>query len=311
MNDKIKGEIVIVPVANPIGLDQEMMGQTVGRFDMSTGINFNRGYQNLTQRLITNVSGKLNQDAEHNKQLIREQALTILAIDQPSNATSSMKKILQTLAIDADIVLDLHCDNQAVLHLYTGTPLADKTMPLARYLGAKAMLLSMHSGDDPFDESCSKHWWELANHFGEQYPIPYACQAVTVELRGEVDVSHDYAEQDANAIIQFLIDQNHIEGAQIEMPPAQCKSTPLEGSEPIIATHSGLIVFLKDIGEIVKAGDVIAELIDPISGVITPLKTSVSGVMYARVAKRYVHHGVSIAKIAGEVAYRTGNLLSM
>ena len=38
--------------------------------------------------------------------------------------TEALKRLLQSLALDADVVLDLHCDNQAVLHVYTGTPLA-------------------------------------------------------------------------------------------------------------------------------------------------------------------------------------------
>jgi len=31
----------------------------------------------------------------------------------------SLRRTLLGLAIDADVVLDLHCDNEALLHLYT------------------------------------------------------------------------------------------------------------------------------------------------------------------------------------------------
>ena len=44
---QIQGEVVLVPVANPIGLAQDIQGSTFGRFDMSTGLNFNRQFKAL------------------------------------------------------------------------------------------------------------------------------------------------------------------------------------------------------------------------------------------------------------------------
>src|SRR5690606_34426101 len=43
-NGEIKGEIVIVPFANPIGLTQYVDMKPLGRFEMRTGQNFNRHY---------------------------------------------------------------------------------------------------------------------------------------------------------------------------------------------------------------------------------------------------------------------------
>ena len=309
--DAIVGEIVLVPVANPIGLAQDIQGSAFGRFDLATGINFNRAYQYLTPTLIEKLTGRLGADAEENTALIRNEAVSILADWQPTNEAAALKKTLQTLAIDADIVLDLHCDNQAVMHLYTGTPFAEATMPLARYLGAQALLVSVLSGDDPFDESCSRHWWELAQHFGSDTPIPLGCQAVTIELRGESDLSHGFAKQDADAILQFLIQAGHIKGVAAPMPDALCHATPLEGSEPIVAAHAGALVFTKNTGDLIAAGESIGDVIDPISGLVTPMISNVAGVLYARVARRYAQHGMRVAKVAGALAYRHGNLLSM
>lgn len=310
-SDCIPGRIVLVSVANPIGLDQELMGNAFGRFDFAGGINFNRAFQHLTSRLIQRLEGKLGTNPDTNVQLIRRHSIEIMEELKPKNEAASLKMILQSLALDADIVLDLHCDNQAAMHLYTGTPLQEATMPLARYLKAQAVLVSVLSGDDPFDESCSRHWWELAQHFGSHYPIPLSCQSVTVELRGEADLNHELAQQDANGIIQFLKRTAHILGEADELPAALCVATPLEGSEPIVASRPGVLVFVKEVGERVEVGEKIADLIDPISSEVTPLVSSVAGVMYARVARRYASRGMSIAKIAGSVAYRSGNLLSI
>ncbi|MBC3882273.1 succinylglutamate desuccinylase/aspartoacylase family protein [Undibacterium sp. LX40W] len=309
----IEGTVVLVPVANPIGLSQDIQGTAFGRFDLASGLNFNRGYQHLTPEILNRIGEQLSLDVEFNRQLIRRTAAEILDELQTIDETAHLKKTLQRLAIDADIVLDLHCDNQAVMHLYTGAPLAERGLPLAAFLQAHALLVSKLPGDDPFDDSCSRHWWELQDHFGETKTIPLACQSLTVELRGETDVSHETAKQDADAIIAYLQHEGHIQtdpNKRFVTPPAICVATPLEGVEPIVAPYGGIVVFTKELGSMVQAGDSIADLIDPISGQLTPLRASVSGVLFARVARRYVHAGARIAKIAGQVAYRTGNLLS-
>ena len=307
----LHGEIVLVPIANPIGLDQEIHGAAFGRFDLSSGINFNRGYLHMTPKLLPALANKLGADQEGNVRLIRQESLRILQQWQPASETEFLKKTLQTLAADADIVLDLHCDNQAVMHLYTGTPLLEATMPLAAYLGAQAVLVSSLSGDDPFDETCSRHWWELAEHFGAEMPIPTACLALTVELRGETEVSHELAQADSAAIIAFLQQAGHI-GGDIPAPPqALCVATPLEGVEPIVAPHAGILVFTKELGARIEVGESIGDLIDPLSGAVTPLLATVAGVLFARVARRYAQSGMRVAKIAGAKAYRTGNLLSL
>jgi predicted deacylase len=45
---KIKGEVVIVPVANPIGLNQHFLGHHTGRFETNTAQNFNRNFHDLS-----------------------------------------------------------------------------------------------------------------------------------------------------------------------------------------------------------------------------------------------------------------------
>ena len=53
---EIDGEIVLVPMANPIGLAQTVLGHPFGRFDLTTGTNFNRGYKNLVLNDLADTS---------------------------------------------------------------------------------------------------------------------------------------------------------------------------------------------------------------------------------------------------------------
>lgn len=307
----IPGEIVLVPVANPIGLAQMMQGQSFGRFDFPSGINFNRGFAYLTPDLISALDGKLGPDAAQNVALVRHSAKQLLAARAAHTETQALKQILQGLAQDADIVLDLHCDNEAVLHLYTGTALAAECQPLAQYLHAEAVLVAEASGDDPFDEACSRIWWELAAHFGPEHPLPLSCLAVTVELRSQVDVNDTFAARDCAGLLAFLSHTGHIETEAPPLPAALCQATPLAGVEPLLAPHAGIIVFQREVGTVLNPGDLVAEVVAADSGQRSPVHTSVKGKMYARTNLRYAQRGQEIARVAGDTAFRSGNLLAL
>ena len=306
---RITGEIVLVPVANPIGLTQRVLGSVEGRFDLASGENFNRHYADLFDAVATQVEGRLTDDATRNVALVRE-ALREAAAALPERSTlESLRRTLLGLSIDADIVLDLHCDSEAVLHLYTETSVWPQVEPLARLLGCEAALLAEVSGDHPFDEACSTIWPRLAERFGDK-PLPSACVAVTVELRGEADVSHGLAERDAQALIAYLAWQGVIAGAPGELPAGRCEATPLAGSMPVSAPHGGVVVYLREPGARVSAGERLADLIEPMTGLITPLLSPVDGVFYARETRRFVPAGTSVLRVAGREALRQGKLLT-
>jgi predicted deacylase len=307
---KIRGEIILVPAANPLGLAQAIHGAPFGRFDLSTGINFNRTYKHVAEDLKTSLAGLLGPDPDANVALIRAHARDSVAGWEPKTDADALKKILLEMAIDADIVLDLHCDNEAVLHIYAGTPLADAVAPLAALMQAHSVLLALEAGGEPFDEACSRLWWDLAAHFGPDFPIPPACLSTTVELRGERDVNYPLAEGDARALLQFLAHAGVLDLPLSPLPAPLCAPTPLEGVEPIAAPHAGVLVFLRQLGEKVVAGDAIADLIEPVSGRSTTLRCTVDGVFFARTAHRHLLRGMAVGKIAGPVAYRAGKLLS-
>jgi predicted deacylase len=307
---KVVGEIILVPAANPLGLAQAIQGAPFGRYDLSTGTNFNRAYKHVADDLKVSLDGKLGPDATANVALVRAHARASVANWQPATDAEALKKILLGMAIDADIVLDLHCDNEAVMHIYAGTPLADAVAPLSALMGAHALLLALEAGGEPFDEACSRLWWDLAAHFGPGLPLPPACLSTTVELRGEMDVDYALAQKDAHALLQFLAHSGVIDVPREPLPAPLCEPTPLEGVEPIVAPHAGVLVFRRQLGERVEAGDAIADLIDPVSGSVTTLRPTVPGVFFASTAHRHLLRGMGVCKIAGAKAFRAGKLLS-
>jgi uncharacterized protein len=305
----VRGHIVLVPVANPIGLSQQVLGTLQGRFALADGVNFNRNFPELAADAALILKDKLTDDAERNGSMIREALRDALSAWKPSRAPENLKKLLLSEAIDADVVLDLHCDGEAEVHLYTPTEQADAFRPLAAYLSAKALLFANVSGDHPFDEAVSRPWSELRQRFPD-FPIPEGSIATTVELRGEGDVRHANAAKDAEAIIQFLALRRAIDLVPAPLPDALCKPTPLAGSEALEAPASGVIVFARQTGDEITIGSLIAEIIDPVSGSTTPVHATTSGIFYARTSARFAVVGKRLGKVAGANPFRSGNLLS-
>jgi predicted deacylase len=221
--------------------------------------------------------------------------------------------MLLTLSHDADRVLDLHCDCEGVMHFYTEEACWPALQPLARLLGSEAILLAKNSGGGPIDECLSGVWWQLANTMaaeGRAVALPQGCCTTTIELRGEGDVAHAWAEADAKALFAYLELEGAIACAQAPIvPPLKCQPTPLAGSETLKASAAGVIVFAAQVGDRLEVGDLVAEIIDPIAHTTLRVTAGVAGVFYARVHERYAVAGAELGKIAGAKPFRTGDLL--
>jgi hypothetical protein len=308
---QLLGEVVLVPLANPIGLDQTTMHHQLGRFELASMENFNRNYPDFFTLVKDELADQLGADAGQNKRLVRAAMRRALDAQKPETELQSLRHTLMQLSHDADIVLDLHCDFEAVVHLYVERPMLDQIEPLARFLGARALLWAKGSGPSiSFDEALSGPWWRLREHFTDRFPVPLACASTTVELRGQTDVSEPLARQDAQAIFHYLQHVGVLAGPAPELPSALCDATPLAGTEALHAPHPGVIVFAGEVGDVVQAGQTLAHVVDPLTPRTTPIQSSIAGVVYARHNLRWATSGMEICRVAGATPIRSGNLLS-
>lgn len=309
----IRGEVVLVPVSNPIGLAQRVDHKPMGRFELDTSENFNRHYPDLAASVAPVVMSALTDDARANVDLVRQAMRNYLQAWAPDTELQSLRRRLLLLSHDADHVLDLHCDCEGVLHFYTEEPCWPQMAPLAHFLASRTILLARNSGNRPFDECLSSAWWQLSDKLqaaGFNAPLPQGCCSTTIELRGELDVSHAWARQDAQAITSWL---QHIGVWSCDpapaVPEALCQATPLAGSETLRARSPGVVVFAAEPGQTLNKGDLVAEVINPIEGSIEQVLAGVDGLFYARIRDRYITTGGELGKIAGTQAFRTGALL--
>ncbi len=306
---RLQGEIVLVPVANPIGLSQTFMHDQMGRFDFASGTNFNRGFPDLSEPMIALLADALGDDAQQNVGLIRAAMRQLLDAAECRTPLDGMRIGLMRLAHDADIVLDLHCDCEGVMHIYAPSDHVAEAGRLGCYLGARVLLIADAIGGGCFDEMLFKPWLRLRARFGAQFPVPQSCFASTVELRGEQDVSHQLASADALGIYHYLCGAGLIAGAVAPPPAAVCVPTPLAGSVTACAAEPGVISYVARPGDVLKSGDVICDIVDPLSGGSYAVTSPIDGVMYSRVIFRYATRGMELAKIAGKTERRSGNLL--
>ncbi|WP_022726864.1 succinylglutamate desuccinylase/aspartoacylase family protein [Fodinicurvata sediminis] len=301
--NRIQGQITLVPYANPIGLSQFINGVHLGRHDLGEGGNFNRSWPDLFELALEELSGKLGHDIEQNRDTIRKAMRSALASMEPRSESGHLKQLLALEACDADLVLDLHCDDDALMHLYLTPHHWPEGQGLAADLACAAVLLAEDSGGGSFDEAFSTPWPRLAEVFPD-VPIPRdGCFSATIELRGQADVDDHLAAKDAQAIFRELQRSGLVEGQAEDIPALQCEATALEACEILRAPATGIVVYQAELGQQVTSDTVIAELVDPEAEDDTTNRQSIragtSGLLLCRRLRKYVQAGESIAKIAG------------
>ncbi len=293
---EILGEIVIVPVANPIGLAQREGDYMQGRVERGTDRNFNRGFPDLAELIATKIENKLGDDAIGNVAIIRKAMRKALSKLDPADAFEKLQLTLIKNACDADIVLDLHADNHALVHLYTGKALWPDAADLAAEIDVRAVLLCDYSGDGPFDEACGGPWWTLAKRL-PAHPIPPACLSATLELRSNNDVSSEFANRDAQAVLRFLSRRGYLKGSTGSLPRLLGRAVPVEEMHRLKSSIEGVIDYKLRLGDTVRKGDVVAEII-PAIGETETIVAPIDGLLFALHDQTWAWSGKTIGKIA-------------
>jgi len=310
---RIKGEILVVPYANPIGLSQWVNETLLGRYELRGGGNFNRNWPDLTDKLAERVKDQLGQDAAANIAAIRAAVHEVLGEMTPLKELDELRLVIARLSLDSDVVLDLHCDDESLMHLFLIPQHWPEGEPLARLLRCHAVLLEEDSGGGSFDEFNSTLWTRLAKRFPDK-TIPAACFAGTVEFRGQGDVSDALGEQDSEALFRFLVRRGLIEGEDGPLPEALCEATYLNATQTLRSPAGGILAYKVDLGDRVAKGQTIAEVIDPAAPPGTPrvpCLAETDGLILSRRYHKFVSRGQGVTKVVGNVALpnRVGYLL--
>ena len=309
---RVRGNITVVPVANPIGMSQRIQGNVSGRLDLNNGKNYNRNYPDLVPRLIELLTGNLTADSEQNKILIRQALVTAVDELPDLNEGDAYRKILLALCADSDYCFDLHCDNEAVLYMYSSGTHPEAADQLSAWLGC-ALHMTDASSKQCFDGVISLAWLRLSEHF-KDYPVPMGCMGSTIELRGKSDVDDETASRDAHNLMQFIVDQGMVDGVLQDAPDSLCEAVPIEAQVYLHSPGSGLIIHKKMYGDKVRKGEVVSVLLNPVASpesARTEIRATINGIIMSRSDQRLVGPGQIIMAITGKeiVPERVGSHL--
>lgn len=296
----LQGSITLVPMANPAGLNQFQHGQHQGRFDAVSGENFNRLYPQLAEQALPLLQGT---DSAAVKAALQQ----ALQQQQATTPLESLRHELLAMALAADIVLDVHCDSEALLHLYGNTRHQSELAELAGFMQAGATLLCEEAGGMSFDDAVIQNWRRMEALCGQALVIPLA---LTLELRGVADVSDGLAARDEAALLAWLCWRGVIAGERVAPVAAPWPATQLAATEILCAPVGGVVVYQAQPGQQLLAGARIGYVLDPLTGESHVLQTRFGGMFFARVAGRLATQGAELAYIAGQGEVRRGQLLS-
>lgn len=300
---KLAAEFIIVPMANPLGFAQLGFRQHQGRYDNVSGVNFNRQWPNLLSLIRSSLPVEWSSSAEANQQKVREAVRAWLSDWRPVKARDQQQKFIMQAAYDADYVFDLHCDNDALLHIFAVPQLFPEYQALADWIGAAATLTAEDSGGGSFDEVWPALWIELVAEFPE-VPFPMPSCAATLEYRGNYDVFDALNQDDAERLLGFFAERGLVNWQPTVAKTEARQPTALAATEMLRVEQAGLLAYQVELGDWVESGQVIAELI-PMDGETAfegriPIRCTASGQVISRNVAKYVWAGCSIAKIVGE-----------
>ncbi len=242
---RLRGTVELVPVANPVGLGQMIQALHQGRFEMSSGRNFNRDFPDLLDAVIDSVGERLGSDPAANVALVRQALRAALdALPPATSELEGMQRVLYRHACDADLVLDLHCDIEAAIHLYTLPQHWPTVASLAARLGAAS--------------GCSPRTRAAAPSTRPARCRGCVCAPVSARRAAVgLPVDHRRARRPGRhrpcsrprptprRILAFLAEQGSSRATGLLRAEACCEGLPFEGTEYVHAPHTGVVSFLR------------------------------------------------------------------
>lgn len=299
---QLRARFAVFPSVNPLGLANWSLRTHLGRYDTMSGVNYNRRWPDLYAAVSSAVDGRLGDDPQANVATLRSAVRDWIDAQRPGSAAEDLRLAVLRSAHDADIVLDLHCDNDSLKHIFTSPELMPRLQDLADWMETAATLTAEDSGGGSFDEVLPQLYRKAARANPDK-PIPMAVETATLEYRGQADVFDDMGLTDAKGLFGFFAGRGLIDADPGSRPKSAPGATPFEATEVLRVDRPGLLAYRVELGETVRKGQPIADLIamDGPQAFIarTPILAGTDGFVLSRVLGKYVRRGDAIVKIVG------------
>jgi hypothetical protein len=259
--EQLFGEIWLVPVCNPVGVNERSHHYSPGRFNPYDGENWNRifwTYEPSSETVLEFAksceSCSLAEIQQQYRQQIRaafEQLGKELHTQAGVPYTERYRYQLQSLCLDANYVIDLHTSSDQgcdFLFYFQG-----REQSAALFLLETAVLLDDQDGG-AFDEAFIKPWLALEECFGRMgRSLRFDIEAWTLELGTGMQLQPNSVQNGVRGIKNYLVQQGIVVGEGISAAKTQFASR--EQLKRYYAPLGGMIQARSPVGSPVRAGD--------------------------------------------------------
>ena len=259
----IKGDITLVPYANPVGCNHKNGEYTLGRFDPITGVNWNRMYHFNQEVIVPFAQAHIDSDITQVRSAFRQLLLDEIdqKLDHNNFGLTTGQRIayqLQRMAHQADFVLDLHTGPISSKHLYC----PEYAKASASYFDIAHTIIIPNSFDGAMDEATFCPWWTLQQAFadlGRNFTIYN--ESFTVELGSQEQIDLDVAKEDALSILSYLNYKGVIEHAAFKPQEMTRYACYLKDYKAFYSPMGGMVDYLAEFGQLLKAGQPLARIL--------------------------------------------------
>jgi predicted deacylase len=267
-SSQIQGEIWLVPVCNPVGVNQRTHFFATGRFNPYDGKDWNRIFwdyekenpdlENFAKSQIEFSEDKIREN--YLQQLLRSFHKKRELFDSQRGVTYNAKYsyILQSLCLDANYIIDLHSASvESIDHLYC---FECRQKSAEYFLFDYAILMNKYDGD-AFDEAFLKPWLALELQFKKLgREIKFDVEAWTLELGSGMRMNVNSITKGLAGIKNYLV---YKEILNLSIKPSQkmIKFIPKYELKSYYAIKGGMIQNRVSLGTKVKVGDKLYEIL--------------------------------------------------
>lgn len=256
-----QGDVVMVPQANPLGINQKSGEFTLGRFDPVTGVNWNRQYHFDASMLGPFVQGYLDAEEREIRDAFRTRLKQQLETRMDSlwglTCGQHLALNLQKMAVEADIVLDLHTGPISARHLYV----PEYARARARHFHIPLNILIPSDFSGAMDEASFSPWWQLSQRFAEAgRELPVMVDAFTIELGSQEYLDMTDARRDAEGICNYLQHQGVWATHPVQPEPVAMHACDLKDYKAFFSPAGGQVEYQARLNQPLKAGEPLATL---------------------------------------------------
>lgn len=269
---QLAGEIWLVPVCNPLGVNQRSHHFSSGRYNIYDGKDWNRifwDYEKTGEDIAAFARSQLDLEPEaiiesYRKEILQKFRSLQAEIEAPSRVTYGeyYRYQLQSLCLDADYVIDLHSStNRAIDYLYCFHSREDSARAFLLDYG---ILMNEYDGD-AFDEAFLKPWLALERELKNLgKPIQFDIESWTLELGSGMEMNPESVDRGFLGVINYLaskgmLNVENFPRKETEIYPI--KLTPKSRINKYYAPHGGMLKTDISAGDYIKSGQKIYDIL--------------------------------------------------